>query len=136
MPGAEQRDMYVRGSTSGHASVGGYNAYDGKGLGTTNTYIDASGRVVSVDTIQNVGTRTFYRRSDQWIDARYTAQHVYNIRQFSDAHFQLLDADPELKKYSTLGEVTVVINGNAIQIGAKGEEKLSPEQLKTILGHS
>jgi Ca-activated chloride channel family protein len=106
------------------------------GTVSANTYIDASGNVVATTNIQNVGTRTFYRNpQNQWIDAKYDKkQKVYNIRQYSEAHFQLLAAKPELRKYSTLGEVTVEVNGNAVQIGATGQEKLSPEEMKAILG--
>jgi Ca-activated chloride channel family protein len=132
--GAPQRQDYIAGP-QGPAGTGGYNSYDGSGFGNVG-YIDSTGQRIEINTIQNVGTRTFYRKSNQWIDARYGKQMVYNIRQYSEAHFQLLDADPELRKYSTLGEVTVVVNGNAIQIGATGQEKLTKKEINTILGRA
>jgi Ca-activated chloride channel family protein len=136
LPGASQRDSYVNNVGGAPAAVGGFKSYDGSGFGTTNTYMDQTGRVVSVNTIQNVGTRTFYRKTDQWVDARYQTQKVFKIRQYSEAHFQLLAANPELRKYSTLGNVTVVVNANAVEIGAEGKEKLSSSDMKEILGRT
>ena len=132
--GAAQREGYAASAAGGPTSYGGYNTYSGKGIGSTNTYRDAAGQVVSVDSIQNVGNRTFYRQQNQWIDARYKSQQVHNIRMYSEAHFQLLEEEPELRKYSILGEVIVTVNGNAIQIGTEGKEKLTKEELDIILG--
>jgi len=136
VPGAAQRQVYVGNSLGGPTGAGGFGGYAGSGFGTTNTYLDQKGNAVVVNTIQNVGTRTFYRQGNQWVDARYQSQRLYKVRQFSDAHFQLLAADPELRKYSTLGEVTVVINGNAVQIAGEGQEKLTPAELKAITGRA
>jgi Ca-activated chloride channel homolog len=136
VPGASQRDMYVGNVGGAPSAAGGFNSYKGNGFGTTNTFRDANDVVVNVNTIQNVGTRTFYQRSNQWVDARYQAQKMYKIKQYSDAHFQLLEASPGLRQYSTLGEITVVLNGNAIQIGSDGEDKLTASEVKTILGNS
>ena len=134
VPGAAQREGYVGNVGGSPGGYGGFNSYGGQGFGTTNTYMDSAGRVVRVNTIQNVGTRTFYRRANQWVDERYRTQQLYKVRQFSRAHFQLLEANPELGKYSAIGEVTVVVNGNAVQIGAEGQEELTPKELKAILG--
>lgn len=136
VPGAAQRESYVSNVGSSQAGGGGFNSYSGSGFGTTNTFVDSTGRTVSVNSIQNVGTRTFYRRNNQWVDAKYQTQHMYKIRQYSEAHFQLIEAQPELRKYSTLGDLTVIVNGNAVQIGPEGKDKLTRDEIKAIVGKS
>lgn len=134
--GTLQRDSYVGNVASAPAAAGGSNSYNGSGFGTTNSFVDATGRTVQVNNIQNVGTRTFYNRNNRWVDARYESQNAIKIKSFSRAHFQLLEANPELKQYSKLGEVTVVINGNAVEIGSDGKDILTAEELKSISNKS
>lgn len=53
---------------------------------------DAEGRSRSVETVQKVGTRAFYRRGDLWIDAgllEADPDDATEITQFSDAYFAL-----------------------------------------------
>ena len=89
-------------------------------------------------TLQVVKDRTFYRQSNNlWQDHSYDAKknHLYQIQAFSDAHFALLKAAPELAAYSSVGDELIVrLGSNAIQIGKAGKEKLTAAELKEIVG--
>lgn len=105
-------------------------------MGNVRGYVDAEGKSVAVDTIQNIGARTFYQRGEQWVDARADGQDLktVNIKQFSDAHFKLLEAIPELAKYQRLGSLTVFVNNQAVVFGDTGREDLSDAEIKAITG--
>jgi Ca-activated chloride channel family protein len=96
---------------------------------------DASRNAV---TLQVVKDRTFYRQSNNlWQDQSYDAKknRLFQIQAFSDAHFALLKAAPQLAAYSSVGDELIVrIGNNAIQIGKTGKEKLTSAELKEIIG--
>lgn len=100
------------------------------------TYQDAMDRTVVAANVQNVARRTFYQRGDYWEDGNLKPdQKTVQIKQFSDAHFALLKRYPKLSQYSTLGNIRVMLENNqAVEIGPEGKEKLSDEDLKTLLG--
>jgi len=58
-------------------------------------YRDAeTGREVTVNTIKNVGAKTFYRRGDRWIDSEVTAEEMkraVKVKRYSDQYFALID---------------------------------------------
>ncbi len=89
-------------------------------------------------TLQVVKDRTFYRQANNlWQDHSYDVKknHLYQIQAFSDAHFALLKAAPELAAYSSVGDELIVrIGKNAIQIGKAGKDKLTSAELKEIVG--
>ncbi|MHC4695399.1 MAG: VIT domain-containing protein [Planctomycetota bacterium] len=60
--------------------------------------------------VAHVGTRTFYRIGESWIDAAYdkTAE-TSKIELFSEAYFELLRKHPELAKCFALGERVIVV---------------------------
>lgn len=112
---------------------------DGSGgnrLGNVRGYLDKEGKVIVVSQIQNIGTRTFYQRGNQWVDvqAEDTNLNTIQIKKLSDAHFRLLAAYPELSKYQRLGNMRILINNQAVEIGDQGKEELTDEELKAIIG--
>lgn len=111
-------------------------AYGGSRMGNVRGYFDSEGKAVAVDRIQNIGTRTFYRRDSQWVDNDTENRDLktVKIKQFSDAHFKLLAAYPELNKYQRLGNARLLVNNQALEIGPEGKEDLTDAELKEILG--
>jgi Ca-activated chloride channel family protein len=103
---------------------------------TVSGFYDKEGKLQSASQIQQVGRRTFYQVKDAWVDASYDPNQkyrVWRIRQYSDAVFQLVRARPELAKYLSLGdEVTIVLGDNVIQVGNKGKERLSDDELRKL----
>lgn len=119
------------GPGSGGGGFGG-----GGRMGNVRGYVDSEGNTVAVDRIQNIGSRTFYQRNNQWVDAQVEGRNLktVQIKQFSNAHFALLKAYPELARYQRLGEMSVFLNNQSIEIGATGKEDLSDAELKAIVG--
>ena len=105
-------------------------------LGNIRGYVDKEGNVVTVDRIQNIGTRTFYRRDSRWVDAQVEGKTLktVKIKEFSDAHFKLLKAFPELARYQRLGNMNIFINNQSVVIGDAGKEDLSAAELRAIIG--
>ena len=128
----------VNGSAGG---FGGYRSSDAKVLGKVaansrigGTYQDKNDQTIVVANVQNVARRTFYQRGSFWEDADLKPnQSMFQIKQFSEAHFQLLKAYPKLSQYSTLGNVRVILeNKQAVEIGPNGKEKLTDEELRML----
>jgi len=105
-------------------------------MGNVRGYLDSEGHALTVNQIQNIGVRTFYQRGSQWVDAQVEGKDLraIQIKQFSNAHFKLLKADPELARYQRLGNMSIFINNQAVEIGPSGKEDLSDAELKAILG--
>ena len=106
-------------------------------LGNARAYFDKEGNAVAVDRIQNIGTRTFYQRGNQWVDNLAEGQKnikTIQIKQFSNAHFKLLAAYPELNKYQRLGNMRFFINNQALEIGPEGKDELTAAEIKAIVG--
>ncbi|HZO89126.1 MAG TPA: VIT domain-containing protein [Chthonomonadaceae bacterium] len=110
----------------------------GFGGGRSDNGIDRYGGEAAQDavTVQAVADKTFYRQANNvWQDNAYDAkkQQLVKIRAFSDAHFALLRAVPQLASYSSVGdEVIVRLGRNAVQIGSTGKEKLTSAELKDL----
>lgn len=126
------------------AAPSGYAGYGGSvstvGVQAANSriggyYYDANDQLVAVANVQNVARRTFYQRGEYWEDGSVKEnQKFVQIRQFSEAHFQLAKAYPKLSQYSTLGNIRLVLeNGQAIEIGPDGREKLSDAEVQSLL---
>ncbi|MGB9586967.1 MAG: VIT domain-containing protein [Armatimonadota bacterium] len=109
---------------------------DGGRLGNARGYLDKEGNAVVVSQIQNIGTRTFYQQGNQWVDVQAEDANLktIQIKKLSDAHFRLLAAYPELSKYQRLGNMRILINNQAVEIGDQGKEELTDEELKAIIG--
>lgn len=113
-------------------------ATGGSRLGNSRAYFDSEGKVVAVNKIQNIGARTFYQRGSQWVDSQSDGQKdlkVVQVKQFSNAHFKLLAAYPELNQYQRLGNMRIVVNNQALEIGDKGKEDLTDAEIKAIIGN-
>jgi hypothetical protein len=105
-------------------------------MGNVRGYYGASGGAVNVSRVQNIGTRTFYQRGAQWVDnlAESADLKTVKIKQFSDAHFKLLAASPELVRYQSLGNMRVMVNNQAIEIGSEGRDTLTDAEVREIVG--
>lgn len=97
---------------------------------------DRKGEVRIISNMQVVADRAFAQSGKQWVDMRYDLQRhkLIRIKQFSKAVIQLLQINPELAKFISLGdEVIFVANDDlAIQVGAEGKEELSEAELQML----
>jgi len=120
----------------GAVPMGPAGSGTGGRLGNVRAYFDKEGNAVAVDRIQNIGTRTFYQRGSQWVDSQAEAQALktMQIKQFSNAHFKLLAARPELNRYQRLGNLRILLNNQAVEIGPEGKEDLTDAELRAIVG--
>ncbi|NIO02268.1 MAG: VWA domain-containing protein [Candidatus Latescibacteria bacterium] len=68
--------------------------------------------------VKYVDEKTFYFIDDRWVDEAYKEDMtVIEIKYLSDEYFELLDNEPEVGKYLSLGtEVTFVHGGKAYRI--------------------
>ena len=98
-------------------------------------YYNAKDEAVTVANVQNVSRRTFYQRGSFWEDAALKEnQQAIKIKQFSNAHFKLIKADPRVAQYSTLGNVRIVLENNqAIEIGPDGKDEMTDAEISTLL---
>lgn len=77
-----------------------------------------SDEVVTVETVQNVGGKTFYFRDNQWVDSVTTAKQEKEaivVKRFSKEYFDLVTQHgKDVAKYLALeGKVTLVLDGTA-----------------------
>ena len=73
---------------------------------------------MAVDTVPNVGRKTFYRRGDRWIDGSLSTEQekqAIRMERFSADYFKLIDQHgKEAAKYLSFDEpVTVELGGQA-----------------------
>ncbi len=67
---------------------------------------------------KHVGTRTFYRISDRWVDGAFDKQKMKTtkVELFTEAYFDLIRKHPELGRCFALGErIVVVVDGAAYE---------------------
>ncbi|HZP83858.1 MAG TPA: hypothetical protein VFB21_19620, partial [Chthonomonadaceae bacterium] len=116
-------------------NFGGMDGFGGGGFGGRETQGGPQGEAADI-TVQAVGDRTFYRQKNNvWQDQSYLPkkQKLVQIQAFSDAHFALLKAAPQLAAYSSVGEEVIIRLGrNAVRIGKTGKERLSAAELKEL----
>jgi Ca-activated chloride channel homolog len=69
------------------------------------------------EAVRYVGSRTFYRDGDKWVDSKYESkQEITKVELFSDDYFNLIKKYPEAAKYFALGkQVVVVLGGKAYE---------------------
>lgn len=85
-----------------------------------------------------IGAKTFYLRGDLWTDSAFDpAKHkdITSVQAFSDAHFALLKALPDLAAYSSLGDSVLIVleNGRVVKIvKTAGTEKLTGNALRRL----
>jgi Ca-activated chloride channel homolog len=100
------------------------------------SYLDSNDQLVVVANVQNVAKRTFYQRGQFWEDVDVKPdQKFVQVKQFSDAHFKLIKLIPKVAQYSTLGNIRVVLeNGQGIEIGPDGSEKMTDKEIDELTG--
>jgi Ca-activated chloride channel family protein len=84
------------GIAGGGASAAG-RGYGGQGSGTVR-YRDAEDREVVVDSVRQVGAKTFYRQKDRWVDSSVATKkakegeksNVVKVERFSQQYFDLV----------------------------------------------
>jgi len=77
---------------------------------------DAKGQKTVVGTVRQIGSKTFYRKGDHWVDSTVTAEQeakAVTVEQFSDEFFRIAGRQKaELNQYLTFEEpVTVNLDG-------------------------
>jgi Ca-activated chloride channel family protein len=75
----------------------------------------------ATDNIRNVGTKTFYRKAERWVDSEVKPEEdakAIVLEQFSDEFFKLARGQSaEMNQYLTFEEpVTVAIEGRVYRI--------------------
>lgn len=73
---------------------------------------------VTIRTVQNVGSKTFFQRGGRWVDSTLTEEQEKNVKKverFSKEYFDLIvKHGKDAAKYLAIeGEVTVVLGGHA-----------------------
>ncbi len=101
---------------------------------TSDAAIETNGGIRKIDDLRRIGARGFFQRGRLWVQGDLTGdQYDIKIRRFSRAYFQILERDPELGRYLSLGEqVRLKIGGRIVQIDDSGEETLSEGQLRLL----
>ena len=84
-------------------------------------------------TIRQIGTDTFERKDDFWVDRRYLNEQTLNIKYGSKAYLELLKKKPDLVKILSLGDVIFKMKDQYIKISDQGKETLSEKEWKQIL---
>lgn len=78
--------------------------------------MDPDGNVRELETVRNVGQKTFYKKQNQWQDSTVTADQMKNpqrVRQFSQEYFDLAAAHGgQLAKYLAFEEPVILNLGD------------------------
>jgi Ca-activated chloride channel family protein len=95
----------------------------------------ASERRSGAPLVKRIGERSFYLYRGFWVDGDFNEKlPTLSVKVLSDACFQLIDKLPELKDVFALGErVIVVVNGTAVIVEEGGKEKLTDEELNSLV---
>lgn len=114
--------MEMMGGMAGAPAAGGTPAR-ARGAATTPSYGFAvpdlqEDRQIPVQTVQQVGSKTFFLRNGRWIDSTLTEEQERNVRRiarFSDEYFELSrrHGSETAKVLAMEGNVTVVVDGQA-----------------------
>jgi Ca-activated chloride channel family protein len=88
------------------------------GLATDGLQVIESEAARVVQTVQNVGSKTFFLRNGRWVDSTLSEeqeQHAIQLARYSTEYFDLISQyGRDVAKYLAIeGEVTVVLNGQA-----------------------
>jgi len=86
--------------------------------------------------IRYLGTKTFYFIEQVWIDSDYAKEEkTVKIVYASDAYFKLLDAEPEIGKYLSLGERIILCWNDrlCLEIGQEGIRDADAPELVEVL---
>lgn len=113
--GFAQRAAKAKFQQAAQAPAGGFGTYKSA----------ASDKSVAVQTIQNVGNKTFFYRNQCWIDSATTeklSKNTHKVKRYSDEYFQLITRyGRDAAKYLALeGHVIVILGGEAYEFQAAG----------------
>ncbi|MFP6618479.1 MAG: VWA domain-containing protein, partial [Pirellulaceae bacterium] len=111
--GFSQRDAKAKFQQTARAPAGGFGSYRAAD----------SDESIAVQTIQNVGNKTFFYRNQCWIDSAATeklSKNTRKIKRYSDEYFQLITRyGRDVAKYLALeGHVIVILEGEAYEFQA------------------
>jgi Ca-activated chloride channel family protein len=112
----------MRGSALAAGGAGGGQGAGGYGLPVGGMVVqDAKGETKVVQSVRQIGRKTFFRKGDRWVDSAVTPdleKKAKNITQFSDDYFTLArNQTAETNQYLTFEEpVTVEIAGQVYKI--------------------
>lgn len=121
---ASKEALAMRSADPGSMMGGGTGRYGGFGYGVAGDAADLlmPGRPGEKGTeespVRLVGSKTFYRDGERWVDSEYDAKiETRKVQAFSDDYFKLLSETPELGKYLALSSrLVVVLSGTAYEI--------------------
>ena len=110
----------MRGSGGGGGG-GGVGGGGGSIFGGAQVAVDLEGKKKVVQSVFNLGTKTFFQKQGRWIDSTVTKsqeEQVIKLVQYSDAYFDVIRKLPALQnQYFTLdGEMIVNIGGQTYLI--------------------
>ena len=108
-----QRDIKARFKKANNAP-----ASDGFGFAGGSYAQSADAPVAAAQTVQNVGSKTFFRRNNRWVDSAVTQkqeQEATRIERYSQEYFDLVSRHGKsIAKYLAIeGNVTLLIEGKA-----------------------
>ena len=95
-----------------------------------NRYFDRRGRQVALDTIGQIGARTFYLRDGQWVEAEEPGDRKQRVvKLFSKEYFELLRKDRDFARAQRLGwPVSMNVGDERVVVAKDG--KTQDEKLK------
>jgi hypothetical protein len=86
-------------------------------------------------TRRSVAGKTFSLSGGMWVDSELQGNeaNVLKIKYLSDAYFEALRVNPELKDVFALGtQVRIKLSNVVLEVGPEGLDKLSPEQVSQL----
>lgn len=103
----------------GSVGLNGLDLFAGDGAAEAGEFVHSPGPMV-----KRVGSRTFYRIDERWIDGKYDEkEQTTKVELYSEEYFGLIRKHPELAKCFALGErVVVVLDGKAYETVSPLEE--------------
>jgi Ca-activated chloride channel family protein len=95
---------------------------------------NADGEWQSYRNAQNVGSQAFFQSGSNWIQSDISEDKFdIQIKRFSEAYFQLIEHDPSLGRYMSLGnEVRFRVGSQIVQIADSGKAMLSEQDLEKL----
>ena len=115
--------MGMMGGMPGAPAAGGQPGMRSRGTAAAPSYAFAvpdlrEDRLIPVQNVQQVGSRTFFLRNGRWVDSTLTEEQERNVRRikrFSDEYFELSrqQGGDAAKVLAMEGDVTVVLDGQA-----------------------
>lgn len=119
----------LKARTSVQTGAGGVNqAMQSGAMQTTNQapgqaqFLNDEGRMVTMNTVKIIGSKTFYLKKGVWMDSEYReGMRIVELKQFDNPYFDLANKAPTQAQYMTFApkeSIIVVIDGVAYRIVA------------------